>query len=221
MQFQTIDVRLIVVFLLIVLYATPGLLFAQQDNFCEQKISKRTEREYNTAVREFVHKNTKEAARLLRGIVDDEPDFVDAHFVLGLIYIDKRTQNLKQARHHFETVIELCPDYDPYAYYHLADILYGSDNFKKAIEYLKVFTSDVNAIKSEDDYHRAVSMLDYAEFYQNSVEIRFHSIPNPLAESQQRQMNIYPSFHRIMNWLFLREDSTQNLRRIICFPDPE
>lgn len=161
--------------MLLLLVLSSQRMNSQDD--CPRVNSKRAERIYKKAVDEYIHRQYTESIYLLNQVIDIEPEFVDAHFVLGLIYITETRRNLKAAEMHFLRVEEICPTYDIYAYYHLAEIYYGAQEYEAAVTYLNKFLADVDLIKSDKDYNDALKMLSYAEFY---VDMMSHPVPfNP------------------------------------------
>ena len=159
----------------------PGLTKGQEFPDCLEITSKRANKAYDRAVRAFRVRNYSESIMYLNDALDIEPEFTDAYFVLGLIYIDDVRQNLAEARNNFLKVIDLCPYYDIYAYYHLARIAYGAEEYKKAYDYITLFLNDVDLIKSDEDYNEAVSILEYSRFYDEilSNPVPFNPKPVP------------------------------------------
>ncbi len=101
----------------------------------------------------------------MRSVISQEPEFTDAYYLIGLINFKRTNSNFKEAERNFLKVIELCPDYDPYVYYYLGEICYGDDRFDSTVRYLSEFVKDVDKIKSDKDYNRAMDLLKYSEFY--------------------------------------------------------
>ena len=77
--------------------------------------------------------NGTEAIKLFKEAIDNEPDYPDAYFELGKIYLLKQKQAetnttisninyLSTVKRYFKKVIELCPTYNIYCYYTLGDI---------------------------------------------------------------------------------------------------
>jgi outer membrane protein OmpA-like peptidoglycan-associated protein/tetratricopeptide (TPR) repeat protein len=146
-----------------VVMATP--LSAQPTENCPEYKGKKADNIYDKALKAYRQRDFSEAIRSLNQVIAVEPDYIDAHFVLGLIYIDSRRMNLKVARKHFERVIDLCPDYDVYAYYHLARIAYGAEDYEDAYRYASLFLQDVDLIRTDEDYDEAVLLQEYSSFY--------------------------------------------------------
>jgi len=115
-----------------------------------------------------------EAAGGLKEVVEAEPEYADAWYVLGLIYIRHQNPNLPKARDCFHQVIELCPNYDPYAYFYLGQIAYSNEQYAEAVEYLKVFLEDVDKIRSDKDYEEA---LNYLRFSEVTAELMQNQVP--------------------------------------------
>lgn len=168
----------LIVGILVLLFSFQSeMLLSQSPESCPEIKNSRADKIYEKGIKAFRQRNYSEAIRQLNSTIDIEPTYVDAHFVLGLIYIKESRMNLKAAKEFFLEVVDLCPDYDPYAYYHLARIYYGATEYEDAHKYISVFLEDVDKIKSDEDYNNAVGILDYSAFY---VEILNNPVPfNP------------------------------------------
>jgi len=138
---------------------------AQTADSCARSYDKKIEKSYDEGIDFFKKGNYTEALRVMKGVVNKEPEFVDAWYVLGLIYFKRTNSNFKEAEKNFVKVLELCPSYNVYSYYYLAEICYGAEKYDSAMRYCEVFLKDVDKIKSDKDYSRAVDLLKYSKFY--------------------------------------------------------
>lgn len=159
---------------------SPDRSFSQEPNDCPDYHSKKNDRAFENAVREYRARNYAEAIGSLNKIIRSEPDYADAYFLLGLIYIDDRRMNLSAAKQNFETVINICPDYDIYAYYHLARIAYGAGNYSSTVDYISRFLENVDLIKTDEDYSEAIQLLDYSNFYNKMLNNPVPFDPKPV-----------------------------------------
>lgn len=154
---------------------------AQSTEACSEISNKRADKLYDKAIKAFQQRNNPECIRNLNEVIDMEPNYVDAYFVLGLIYVEKNKPNLKAAKTNFENVIEICPTYDIYAYYYLAQIAYGAEDYNKANEYINIFLEDVDLIKTDADYNEAISILEYSKFFNQLINSPVPFNPKPVA----------------------------------------
>ena len=143
----------------------PLTTISQETDLCPEYKNNRADKVYDKAIRAFRQRDYSMSIRLLNDVIDIEPDYVDAYFVLGLIYIKERRMNLPEARENFLKVVQICPTYDVYAYYHLARIAYGSQDYGAALDFVSVFLDDVDLIKSDEDYNDAITLQDFSKFY--------------------------------------------------------
>ncbi|MBN2174985.1 MAG: hypothetical protein JW731_12700 [Bacteroidales bacterium] len=90
---------------------------AQEETDCPDYKSNRTDKIFDKAVKAFNQYNFSESIGYLNDLIDIEPEYVGAWFLLGLIYIREGRMNLEAAKENLEQVIKLCPDFDIYAYY--------------------------------------------------------------------------------------------------------
>lgn len=171
--------------LLIILLVCGGMLFSTkllhaQDDACEKPANSRADKAFEKAVRAYRQYDYSESIQLLNEVVVIEPEYTDAHFMLGLIYIDERRMNLIEASNHFKRVVELCPGYDVYAYYHLARIAYGAKEYEDASRYIGFFLEDVDLIRTDDDYNEAIAIETYASFYAETLNKPVPFDPQPV-----------------------------------------
>ncbi len=138
---------------------------AQGQDSCKVTLDKKTEKLYNDAMGMFKKKNYSQASLALRNVLKEEPECVDAYYVLGLINFKKANANLTEAWKYFMETIKRCPGYDPYAYYYLGEISYVDEKFDTVVRFMTEFLKDVDKIKSDADYNRAVELLRYSRFY--------------------------------------------------------
>jgi len=158
----------------------PLRTFSQETDLCPEYKNNRADKVYDKAIKAFRQRTYSESIGLLNDVIDIEPDYVDAYYVLGLIYIKERRMNLKEARENFLKVIQICPTYDVYAYYHLARIAYGSEDYAAAYDFISIFLEDVDKIKSDEDYEDAIMLQDYSKFYDDLLKNPVPFNPNPV-----------------------------------------
>ena len=102
---------------------------AQSENDCFDLTNKRAIKFYDKAIKEYKRRNYLEANRLMKSVLDIEPECVDAYYVLAMINVKKIKYNVIAAKKYFLKVIELCQDYDIDAYYWLGSISYGAEKW--------------------------------------------------------------------------------------------
>ncbi len=147
-----------------------------QDN-CSTELNKKDSEIYNDGVSFLKRGNYTMAIQSMKQVLNTNPDNVDAMYVMGLSWYKQSNPNLKEAEKYFTRTISLCPTYDVYAYYYLAEIAYSFERFDEVISYLTEFLKDVDKIKTDEDYNRAIQLLDYSRFYR---DITSHPVPfNP------------------------------------------
>lgn len=165
--------RLLIRLFLITLTVSWSLLIVQlhgqETNPCSKVFNKKIEKQYNEGVDFFKKGNYSEALRVMRKITTDEPEFTDAWFVTGMIYFKRYNSNFKEAEKNFKQVIKLCPTYDPYVYFYLGEICYSQDRFDSTVLLLNEFVKDVDKIKSDQDYDRAIQLLNFSTRYTEMI----------------------------------------------------
>jgi len=141
---------------------------------CKVPLDKELEKKYNDATISFRHGNYMNTIILLRDVLKEEPNFTDAAYLTGLANVKKAVPNYKDAEKYFLQVLNTCPSYDIYLYFYLGQIAYGAEHWEDAVKYLDIFLKDVDKIKSDEDYEKAMELDKYAKF---TVETMAHPVP--------------------------------------------
>jgi outer membrane protein OmpA-like peptidoglycan-associated protein len=118
----------------------------------------------------------KQRMEFLRQAIEIEPDYVEALSLLSEEQIKTAKYegtSFKPSEKYLQKIIELCPDYDPYAYFFLGQIAYGSRQYSDAKKYYEKFLKYPDEIKTDADYDFADKMskkaADYAEIFEKPV----------------------------------------------------
>jgi len=120
-----------------------------QDN-CTQPQSKKLQKTYSEAL-DFIQKGMapgsktpefflNQAFPLIREVEKGEPDFAGAQYYLGILYtfrVEKR--NLNAAKKYYLKSVDICPDEYFEAWFHLAKISFGEDNYDLTVHYLEKY----------------------------------------------------------------------------------
>ncbi len=141
---------------------------------CKVTLDKKLEKKYNDATLSFKHGNFVNTTILLKEVLRDEPNCTDAAYLMGLADIKKTEPNYKDAEKWFLQVLSACPFYDIYLYFYLGQIAYGADRYGDAVKYLEIFLKDVDKIKSDEDYNKAMELFKYSGF---TVDALAHPVP--------------------------------------------
>ncbi|NQV03441.1 MAG: PD40 domain-containing protein, partial [Bacteroidia bacterium] len=164
----------LVLILICILFTGVGSLVAQDT--CSVEMDKKDEKIFQTGVTDFKRGNYVLAAQVMQELVDRYPNLADAWFILGSSYVKRRNSDFNKAEGYFRKVLEICPDYDPYVHYYMGEIAYSKEDFKATVTHLTEFLKDVDKIKNNNDYNRAVSLLDYSKFFKEMISnpVPFH-----------------------------------------------
>ena len=141
---------------------------------CKVSLDKKLEKKYNDATISFKHGNFVNTIILLKEVLRDEPDCIDAAYLMGLANVKKATPNYKEAEKWFLQVFKVCPAYDVYLYFYLGQIAYGAEQYGDAVKYVETFLKDVDRIKNDEDYDKARELLKYAKFMLDAIT---HPVP--------------------------------------------
>jgi outer membrane protein OmpA-like peptidoglycan-associated protein/tetratricopeptide (TPR) repeat protein len=153
--------------LTVFLFAGFSSIIAQEDNEAPCKVdNKKATKLFESAMSEYKSYKITESLKTFKEVVDMEPDYVDAYFMIGKINMRPTAMNFITAKKYLKKVIELCPTYpDPYVYYYLGEIYYAADKLDTAYLYMKEFIKDPDKIKKVEDYNRADSIMSYTKTF--------------------------------------------------------
>ena len=144
---------------------------------CTVTTDKKTAQLYDEGTNLYKRHNYTMAIVKMKEVLSSYPDHPDALFVTGLSWFSQENPNLREAEKYFTRVLQICPSYDVYAHYYLGEIAYSFERFDEAVAHLAEFLRDVDKIKTDQDYERAVQLHDYSKFY---LDITSHPVPfNP------------------------------------------
>jgi len=150
-------------FFLLVLISFYFKVYCQdEEDPCRVK-NKHAEKVFNKGVNKMKAGDYLAAAKLFKETIDIEPEFVDAYYAMGKIYLRKNSMNLASVKRYFRKVAELCPTYDIYIYYYLGDIYLEDEKYDSACYYMSEFIKDTDKIKKTEDYNHADSIVVYTK----------------------------------------------------------
>jgi outer membrane protein OmpA-like peptidoglycan-associated protein len=165
MNFCSPGLTIISLILLSIYSLTPHSVNAQEKNPCNKVFNKKVEKLYDEGIGFYKKGNYSETLRVMKSVISEEPEFTDAYYIVGLINFKRYNSNFKEAERNFLKVVELCPGYNNYIYFYLGEIFYSNERYDSVVKYLTDFVKDVDKIKSDEDYDRAMDLLNYSEFY--------------------------------------------------------
>ncbi len=122
------------VFSSVLAYAQPEL------GECDQEVEEIAKNQMPKALKNWKAKNYREAERYLGKAVDMDPNYADALYLLGDLYVKK--MQIDKAALLWTKLLEVCPDYKAEVKYFLGAILLENGDRKKAIELFESFLSD-------------------------------------------------------------------------------
>ena len=140
----------------------PVFLAGQDDRSCKGTDNTRARKSYSNGVKAMRESRSGIAVNHFHKALEYDSDYADAIWRLGQIYFSQYRS--REAENYLRRLVSLCPDYNAEAYFMLARIEYGREDYTKAISYLEKFLDDIDRIKSDRDYDNAVYMLDQARF---------------------------------------------------------
>ncbi len=116
------------------LYAQPEL------GECDQEVEEIAQNQLPKALKHWRAKNYREAERYLGKAVDMDPNYADALYLLGDLYVKK--MQIEKAEILWTKLLEVCPDYKAEVKYFLGSILLENGKREKAIALFESFLAD-------------------------------------------------------------------------------
>lgn len=153
--------------ILCILFFANTNIFAQEESDSCKIANKKAIKVYKNGIAAMKSHKYTEAAKLFVDAIEIEPEYPDAFYGLGTIYLRPGVMKLASVKRYFRKVIELCPDYDIGCYYTLGDIYLGEDKFDSAYYYMSLFMKDPDIIKDDAKYNHADSVLNYTRVLKN------------------------------------------------------
>lgn len=160
-----------------------SLLFAAESlaqDDCPEINNRRAERLVRQAKDELSSRRYLQANNLLRRALEMEPEYTEAYYLLAIINMERRDYNVRAAKNYLLKVLELCPGFDVYTHYYLADIYMGAQEYKLAAKHYRIFLQDVDKIRTDRDYNDAVSKYEAVRFYSDIFENPVPFNPKPV-----------------------------------------
>ncbi len=151
-----------------------------QESPCPGPSSRKMEKDFEKVKEAYKRGDYKTAIPLLRAFTQEDPDFAEPWLLLGMFQVRRADPNLQVAAECFRQVISLCPELDVYPYYYLGDMAYGREDYAEAVTMLKHFLADVDKIKSDRDYDRALRMLRISEVCHELISNPVPFNPSPV-----------------------------------------
>ncbi len=169
--------------ILIVVIIFPFHLFAQ-DNYpapCPEIDNKKAIKLFQKAQDYYKSTSDNKGTReLLAKVFEEEPNFAEAHLLMAVLARRKEEMQLMQTS--YLKAIEICPNYDPDAYYYVGinmyrDAGYDYKKYEEALTYLKTY---LKFEKTPDKKHNEIEQyIVRTKFYANLLKnpVPFNLVP--------------------------------------------
>ncbi len=171
-------IRHIILFSLVSIFALSSF---SQDNCEGLEGSKGGQKAYKKALEDLKLGRYSEATKKLSELVEDEPEYIDAWWLLADINsrFTNRNRIRSVAKKAYQEVINLCPSYqDYYAYYYLAGIYMSDNQYGDAYKMYESFLNAETDKIEEKHFNDAKEQSEWAKFYDNiySNEVPFDPV---------------------------------------------
>lgn len=166
---------------ILLLFPFPGS--AQEESTCAENVNKKAVSLYEKGTDRKKY-DFRERVEFLRKAVELEPEYVPALFELSNLLIKEAKadgKSFKPAEKYLLKVIEVCPDYNPYAYFYLGQIAYGGAKYPEAVTYLQKFVKVPENAKNDEDYNKANQMIKESKFFDKMFNHPVPFDPKPVA----------------------------------------
>ncbi len=148
--------------LFLCLFLLMPFLMVSQENPCKGTANRKARKHYEKAIKALREKRSVQAIDYLVEALENDDEYADALWRLGQTYYNR--QRYREAENELKQLVAICPAYNAEAYYLLARIVYGREEYNKAVSYLEAFLKDPDRIRSDKDYENGIYMLDQARF---------------------------------------------------------
>lgn len=169
--------------LVILFIALSVNVFSQDD--CPKTESKQAKKIYEKAMDKISKGEFQEGTTLLQEAVAEDPDYIEAWWILAEINMKytNRTRKTAIAQEAYEEVTKICPAFkNYYAYFYLGQIYFAAENWAKAHENFKAFLdADAENVK-EVHYNEATKYCDLSKFYNEIYSNKVQFDPKILAD---------------------------------------
>lgn len=158
----------------------PQVVFAQQKfdpTACEPYIDKEANKEYKK-VRKL---SPKEKIIELNKIMAKNENYHEALFDLAMAYVSIKAD--QKAKFCFEALLDICPNYSPYTWYHLGRIYESEKQFDKAADmYTKVISyANESVYFGDSEYNAAKAGLENSKKYVKVLSTTVPYDPKPVS----------------------------------------
>ncbi len=119
----------------------------------------------------------------VKSALEEDPDFAEAQYEMATMQITLAVGNgtsFKPAEKYLIKAIELCPEINPYAYYYLGQIAFGTSDYSKTVTYMEKFTHNPENAKKPEDFDKAIAMLRKAKFFEQIYKNKVNFDPKPV-----------------------------------------
>ncbi len=177
-----------------ILFFEFSAIYAQDEAICDVNNiqDKKLLKQYEEAKLAYQQLNYRKALNICKEILLLHPGFGDVVFMTGFLYYQDALFNVEEAEKYFIKSLEYCPNNNIYAYFYLAQIKMAFGEYKLAVRYLEKFLEDVDRIKTDEDYHEAIEMLEYAEFINLSLSNPVEFNPQKIKSINTKQDEYAP-----------------------------
>lgn len=169
-----------------------------------EQIPNRAKRFYDQSTEKLHWDQFEEASQLLLRAVEIAPNFKEAHYRLGFIFIEKH--DWETAQKHFKQVIEINPDFHPNSYYGLAEAAFFGLNHDEAEKaYNQFLTFRISESRKQKVEQRLSSIEFGRKARQNPVNFKPFRIDSPVSTSTLEYFPVLTADSRML--FFTRMDN--------------
>jgi len=147
---------------------TPSEAYPQTDRELTTT-SNRARRAFQDALQKFNYRDVDGAEESFREAIDHDPDFIEAHIVLGEMM--QSIRRYEEAIEAFQNAVQINPDFFPNAFYYLGESYLAMGEYSRAYESLQQLS---NRQVSDQIKQRAATLIEKCEF---AIEAQKNPVP--------------------------------------------
>ncbi len=185
-------------------------IFSQDD--CQQTESKQAKKSFEKAMDKISKGEFVEGSNLLREAVTEDPDYVEAWWILAEINMkySNRMRKTAIAQEAYTEVIRICPSYRYfYSYFYLGQIYFAAEKWKEAYDNYTAFLNSGSESIKEAHETEASTYSEIAKFYAEIYSNKVMFDPKVLADVSSANDEYLPIITPDNNYVYFTRRSSE------------
>ncbi|NLN73835.1 MAG: OmpA family protein [Bacteroidales bacterium] len=171
-------------FFMLINFAYSQSDYDDEEQGCKTVVEKKVQKKYDKAIKARKKGQREQAVMLYKEVIEMDPDFPPPYYQLGMNlyreidrnpdnmnsrdamhYINTLSEKVRACRGYFESLINICPEYNVNVFYYLASLYEHSGDHKKAFEFYDKLLDNEDIVRNKDMVESAKSRKKYMNLY--------------------------------------------------------